>query len=635
MKRLGIFLFNNQRGIIEDYIRFLLDDITPNLSHLCIIANNKLDEGTAFEYTKDIFVNNEHEDIDIWRDVLVNHIGFNQLIDFDEVILFDDSFYGPIYSFDEIFNRMDNVNSDLWTILSNGLDDELNKFNFQFIAFKKSLIESDEFKEFWMNMNDNSFKNMNNENYLIYYFSKLGFKWENYLYAINDLELDEREEFFSIFDVNNLIRNYKLPLINIKPFILSKKIHLEYHNGLDLALTMSYLDKQTDYDVSLIYRHLLKILNPNELVNLLNLKEIIPIENLNSSYKSDKSIVVIAHLYYDDILDYDFKFLRNVPDYIDIIITTDSPDKKILIEENYLSKLKNNSQVILVNSRGRDMAGLFVGCKEEIYNYDYFCYVHDKKSSYNDYSVIGNSFRDIIWENMLASEDYINYIVKSFDDNDSLGLIVPPRVYHSTYFTAFYHNYWLENIDEIYKLFEKMNIDAEINSNELPLPIGNCFWARFDALKPLFDLDWNYEDFPPEPLPHDGTVSHALERIYGHVAASQGFYSEITMTEYYGSNEITNYPYMLSEVSMVIQKRFDKKLKFFSSFNDILKRFVNNINKLDKTIVRKDKKIRSLEKSVEDRDKKIDEIVNSNSWKRTEPIRKATFKIKNFKRKMI
>jgi len=634
MKKLGIFLFNNRNGSVEDYIRFLLDDITPNLSHLCIIENNKLEEGTAFEeYTNDIFVNKGHENIDIWREVLVNHIGFNQLIDFDEVILFDDSFYGPICSFDEIFNSMNNVNCDLWTILSNGLDDELNAFNFQFIAFKKSLIESDEFKEFWMNIDSNTFINRNIENYLIDYFSKLGFKWENYLYVINDLELDGREKFFCIFDVNNLIRNYKLPLINIKPFTLPKKIHLEYHNGLDLALTMSYLHKQTDYDVSLIYRHILKILDPNALVNLLNLKEIIPTENLNADYKSDKSIVVIAHLYYDDLLDYDFKFLRSVPDYIDIIITTDTPDKKILIEENYLSKLENNSKVILVNSRGRDMAGLFVGCKEEIYNYDYFCFVHDKKSSYNEYSVTGNSFRDIIWENMLASEDYINYIVKSFDDNDSLGLIVPPRVYHSTYFTVFCHNYWLGNIDEINKLFEKMNIDGEINSNELPLPIGNCFWARFDALKPLFDLDWDYDDFPPEPLPNDGTVSHALERIYGHVAASQGFYSEIAMTEYYGSNEVTNYPYMLSEISMVIQKRFDKKLKSYSSFNNILKRFVNNLNKLDKTIVKKDKKIKSLEKSVEDRDKKIDEIVNSNSWKRTEPIRKATFKIKNFKRK--
>lgn len=634
MKRLGIFLFNNQNGFVEDYIRFLLDDITSNLSHLCIIANDKLDEGASFEeYANDIFVNDGHENIDIWREVLVNHIGFDQLIDFDEVILFDDSFFGPVYPFDEIFNSMDNINLDLWTILSNGLDDKFNVFNIQFIAFKKRLIGSDDFKEFWMNIDSNTVKNRNIENYLINYFSKLGFKWENYLHVINDSELDEVDEFFGTFDVNNLIRNYRLPLINIKPFTLPKKIHLIFHNGLDLALTMSYLNKQTDYDVSLIYMHLLKILDPNALVNLLNLKEIIPMENLNAGYRSDKSIVVIAHLYYDDILDYDFKFLSNVPDYIDIIITTDSQDKKTLIEENYLSKLENNSRVILVNSRGRDMSGLFVGCKDEIYNYDYFCYVHDKKSSYNDFRVIGNSFRDLIWENMLASEDYINYIVKSFDDKDSLGLIVPPRVSHSTYFTAFYHNYWLSNIDEINKLFEKMNIDAEINSNELPLPIGNCFWARVDALKPLFDLDWDYEDFPPEPLPHDGTVSHALERIYGHVAASQGFYSEIVMTEYYGCNEITNYPYMLSEVSMVIQKRFDKKLIFFSSFNDVLKRFVNNLKKLDNTIARKDKKIRSLEKSVEDRDKKIDEIMNSNSWKSTKPIRKATFMLKNFKRK--
>ena len=89
MKRLGIFLFNNQNGFVEDYIRFLLDDITSNLSHLCIIANVKLDDGTSFEeYTNDIFVNDGHENIDIWREVLVNHIGFDQLIDFDEVILF-------------------------------------------------------------------------------------------------------------------------------------------------------------------------------------------------------------------------------------------------------------------------------------------------------------------------------------------------------------------------------------------------------------------------------------------------------------------------------------------------------------------------------------------------------------------
>ena len=635
MKRLGIFLFNNQNGIVDEYIQFLLDDIAPNLSHLCVIVNdNKLDVENTFEkYTNDIFVNSGQYNINIWKEVIVNHFGFDYLVEFDEIILFDDSFFGPIYSFKEIFDNIEDIDLDLWTILSNGVDDGLNAFDFQFIAFRKNLIQSEDFREFWLNIDVNAFKDRNNENYLIDNFSKLGFKWKNYSHAINNLEVDEREQFFAIFDIYNYIIDYKLPLINIKPFTLPKKIQLYYHNGLDLSLTMKYLNYETDYDASLIYKYLLTILDPNALVNLLNLKEIIPIENLNADYKSDKSIVVIAHLYYDDILDYDFKFLSNIPDYIDIIITTDNIDKKSLIEENYLSKLENNSKVILVSSRGRDMSGLFVGCKDEIRNYDYFCYVHDKKSSYNDYYVTGNSFRDIIWENMLASEDYINSIIKSFDDNESLGLIVPPRVYHSTYFTAFYHNYWLGNVDEIYKLFDKMNIDAEINSKELPLPIGNCFWAKFDALKPLFDLDWDYEDFPPEPLPHDGTVSHALERIYAHVAASHGYFTEIAMTDYYGSNDITNYPYMLSEVSMVIQNRFDKKLKFFSSFNDVLKRFIDNLNKLDKTIVRKDKKIGKLEEDIKTKDEKINEIMNSNSWKTTKPLRMTTFKLKNLKRK--
>lgn len=631
MKKLGIFLLNND-CLVEDYIQYLLDDITPNLSHLCVIINGNISNiDDVFEnYTEDIFINNGFKNIDIWREVIINHIGFNQLVKFDEIILFDDSFFGPIYSFKEIFNNMDSINLDLWTILSNGIDDKFNSFNLQFIVFKNNLIKSDEFKDFWLNIDSNSIKNKNNENFIINYFSQLGFIWKNYLECINNLELTKREPFFSIFDVHNLINYYKLPLINIKPFTLPKKIHLDYHNGLDLSRVMNYLTKKTDYDVSLIYTYLLKFIDPNALVNLLNLKKIIPKENINTNYESDKSIVVIAHIYYEDLLDYDFSYLSNIPDYIDIVITIDEIEKKILIEENYLSKLKNNSKVILVNSRGRDMAGLFVGCKDIIGHYDYFCFIHDKKSSYFNYHLIGSSFRDIIWENVLYSEDYINSIVASFDEIDSLGLIVPPRVYHSTYFTSFYKKYWLANIKEIEKLFAKMNLDVELNLKELPLPIGNCFWAKFDALKPLFDLDWSYEDFHPEPLPIDGTVSHALERIYAHVAASQGFYTEIVMTEDFGSNELTNYPYMFSETLKITQKRFGKFPKFLS-FNEFLNNFkkkLDNLDKLDKEIIKKDKKIIK-------KDKELTEMKNSNSWKLTKPFRMFTFKLNSLKKRLI
>ena len=162
MKKLGIFLFNNYNCFFEDYIQYFLDDIVPNLNHLCVITNNKLNEKYVREYTDDIFINEGNENIDIWKEVLVNHIGFNHLVNFDEIILFDDSFFGPLYPFKDIFKSIDDVNLDLWTILSNGIDDELNSCSFQFIAFRNNLIKSDHFKEFWMNINSNSFKNKNN-----------------------------------------------------------------------------------------------------------------------------------------------------------------------------------------------------------------------------------------------------------------------------------------------------------------------------------------------------------------------------------------------------------------------------------------------------------------------------------------
>ena len=182
MKRLGIFFLNNQVDSVEDYVQYLLDDISLNLTHLCIIIDKKFNDVNVLKnYTEDIYINDNHN-LNIWKEILVNHIGFNKLVDFDEIILFDNSFFGPLNSFKEIFNNIDvDTTIDLWTIFSNGLDDELKLGNLQFIAFRKKLIKSDDFKEFWMNVDENSLKNLNYENYLINHFSNVGFKWKNYL----------------------------------------------------------------------------------------------------------------------------------------------------------------------------------------------------------------------------------------------------------------------------------------------------------------------------------------------------------------------------------------------------------------------------------------------------------------------
>lgn len=61
-------------------------------------------------------------------------------------------------------------------------------------------------------------------------------------------------------------------------------------------------------------------------------------------------------------------------------------------------------------------------------------------------------------------------------------------------------------------------------------PFGSVFWFRVKALAPLFDHGWKHEDFPPEPLPQDGTISHAIERIYPFVAQGAGYYPAQAMS---------------------------------------------------------------------------------------------------------
>jgi len=69
---------------------------------------------------------------------------------------------------------------------------------------------------------------------------------------------------------------------------------------------------------------------------------------------------------------------------------------------------------------------------------------------------------------------------------------------------------------------------------------GGAFWFRPAALKKLFEYPWEYEDFPEEPLSIDGTLLHAIERVYPFVAQDAGFYPAFALTDRYASLEITN-----------------------------------------------------------------------------------------------
>jgi len=64
--------------------------------------------------------------------------------------------------------------------------------------------------------------------------------------------------------------------------------------------------------------------------------------------------------------------------------------------------------------------------------------------------------------------------------------------------------------------------------NHIQLPSRTMFWARTAALKPLLELGLTWDDYPAEPLPHDGSLLHAIERILPFVVQKGGFRTVVT-----------------------------------------------------------------------------------------------------------
>ena len=108
MKRLGIFYCFDVNGIIDDYIYYMLEDICENLDELFIVTNGPLTQESIYKLSRysdnEIYFRDDLGfDAGAWREVM-SDIGFRNLSEFDEVILFNDAFFGPIYPFKEIFD---------------------------------------------------------------------------------------------------------------------------------------------------------------------------------------------------------------------------------------------------------------------------------------------------------------------------------------------------------------------------------------------------------------------------------------------------------------------------------------------------------------------------------------------------
>ncbi|MCQ4774273.1 rhamnan synthesis F family protein [Lacrimispora saccharolytica] len=605
--RLGIFYFSEEQHCVSEYVERLLEGVALLCQSLRIVIGGSLsiEEKAKLEKYGTIICEGDIYDTNVKGYQIGLKEEREKFSKYEEILLFDNQLMGPIYPLEDMFGNMEK--EGFWGLLS--IYDDNKMPNTHFINIRREVIQSHPFTQFIDG--HISFKTT------IELLSQSDITFKEYIHndSLKDLNKD-----LMLYYPMEIVRDNKCPFFLLDLFKRPYGEVIEESVGQGASELLDFINKNKLYDMDVLWNSLLKICHQSDLVKNLHLNYILPDTYISSEASHDAIVnvktAILIHIYRTDMAEELANYAKNMPSNADVIVTTDTEEKKNEIIKTFEENGISNLIVRIVENRGRDVSSKLVGIKDIVMNYEYICFIHDKKTPHLNPRSVGEGFGYKCFQNVIASKEYVCNIVQLFNDNPRLGILVPPEPNHGDFFTTLGYE-WVGNYDNAVTLANKLGIDVPMSREKEPVaPFGSFFWVRTKALKRLYDENWTFQDFPAEPIGDDATILHAIERIYPFVAQQAGYYPAVVMTEHYAKIEFTNLRYYVQTYNRVLTEYgiFGKQKTLCSYIEDGLQKREIIENNKDK-----DKIIEELRKEL-DAAQKIQESI---FWKMSGPIRKA------------
>ncbi len=564
MTRYAIYFFYDKDGIVDEYNIYLLRDLKKNVDHLMVVSNGALpeEERQKLEAVSDEIYERENEGFDVWAYKKgMEKAGWDVLGKYDELILLNFTNFGPVYPFSQMFSETDMYQVDFWGITEHyGHDcDPYQKCKYgylprhiqsSFIAVRKRMVNSLDFQNYWRDMpmvHDYAEAICFHEAIFTKEFTDKGYRSKVY---VDTTDLQEFSDYPLMLYPVELIKNRRCPIFKRKTFFNQYEEFLDISCGQPALELYEYLRDFTDYDLNMVWDNLLRTTNMYDLKQRMQLNYILPTHVKSKNEAPNKRAALFMHVYSMELAEICKEYASHMPDYADICLTTNTQEKADILKTIFSSLGKERVKVVLVENRGRDVGALLIGLKEYVNDYDYICFMHDKKVEQNSPKMIGESFAYHCYENTLPTKEFAENVITLFEENPRLGLLVPPTPSHGPYYGTIGQE-WHTNYQNVLELAKKWGIQVDINKNKPPVaPLGTTFWFRKEALRSLFNVGLTYGDFPQEPTgTNDGNIMHAIERLYPFVAQQNGYYCGWLLSDKYAKMEITNLYKMLQDIN--------------------------------------------------------------------------------------
>jgi len=547
--RICIFCYYDPHSGVAGDVLVYIQALKKLCSRMLIVSNSHLDEEAEARLKEtgcEVFGREDGGyDADAYRFGLCQ-IGFKNLQAFDEVILANDSVFGPLYPLKEMFDAMEARDLDFWGVTA--YPGAENRFEIcpdgiipphiqtYFMVFSKRLIGTSVFAEFFLSLPEHIARKQaiaDFEYKLTEHFANLGFSWGVYASLEND---DTEFPDQTIFRPFELIRNFRMPFVKRKVF--STNILTASH-GEDAPMILDWISRHTLYDPDMILARLIRSCHAYDFVKALGLIYI-GSSNSTQSQSVDARTCLIMHLYYPDLLDQAVEVAKRFPHNSDIRIFTDTEEKAVSIRSAF-SEWQQRTQIQIIPNRGRSESALLLNNHDLAEHYDLCCFYKEKKTAYYSQATITQSWDKRLRYNLFHDAAYVVNVISIFENHPRLGLLSPPPPYAGRLYRVL-GNEWTMNYSNTDKLAKALGLSVPMSPDKPPIaPYGGVFWFRPKALDKLLQYYNSCEQFPEEPLESDGTLLHAIERIYPYVCQDAGYYPAWLLNETYVGIEIMNH----------------------------------------------------------------------------------------------
>lgn len=556
-RRVLIYVVYDRRGDVEDYIPYALEHLRAHVDTVIAVVNGKLTPRgrEVLEGAADRVIVRENRGFDIWgyKDGL-DALG-DETAQYDEIILANDTWYGPVRPLAPVFARMDAAELHFWG-MTDHVRVEPNPFtSADYLAYhlqsywlvvRKDMFLSDEWVAYWRDlpaMDSYSDAVVKHEAVFTERFTGFGFVGEVAFPTLTD-----RVENHAVLYAGQLVEA-GCPTLKRRAFFQWPPYldHLGVIGrwGLDAA-------ERHGYPMDLIWSDLARNVAPHTLNADAALLNVLPATG--EGYDADRPLrtVVIAHVFYADMLEAMLDRAATLPGAFDLVITVPDDATADRVRADLAGRpARGGVEVRVVGSNnGRDQGAFLIDCRDVVLDggYDLLVKIHSKKSP-QDASNAAEHFARHQFENLLAEDGHAADIVALFQREPCLGLVFPPMI-HIGYGTI--GHAWWANRPAFVEMCARLGVSVPVDENSPLAPFGSMYIARPEALRPLFAVEWSAEDFGGSEAYVDGGLAHVLERMPSYAAGEMGYYTRTITTAEYAAVSHTVLEYDLDQLSFTM-----------------------------------------------------------------------------------